>query len=320
MNIAVSVARLGGDGGVARNVFTLVKALKNHSIDIYAMQFVVRGFVPREQNVRIRWFEKLNDTTIGIDIDKEKPYDLYLYYASRSPVYIGNQLHAKRHAVIPNGNDVRPIENRFDYVICQAEDGTRYFDKSEKGVLIRPCVIIPVDHTEKAPGLPEDFFLTVFNPYDLDRNYDDGFKPYKGYDLLYEMADHFAMPLVWCHCDESVDIAHNIRDHPNIIHMHNLEQEKIYYLYEHCAAYVCFSREESFGWAVADALMYDKPVIARRVGVISSLSSQEKGLYLYGSRDALKAYVERRWFEGGNYDKRCFSVEEFEKKMIALGR
>ncbi|MBW2109294.1 MAG: glycosyltransferase, partial [Deltaproteobacteria bacterium] len=258
------------------------------------------------------------ETTIGIDIDRNKHYDLYIYYASRAPVYIGNQLDAKRKAVIPNGNDVRPIEKWFDYVFCQAEDNFRYFDESEKGVLLRPCVIIPVDHTQEVEGLPEEFFLTVFNPYELDRHYEDGFKPYKGYDLLYELADYLSMPLVWCHCDESVKIAHNIKKHPNIIHMHNLEQEKMYSLYEHCTAYVSFSREESFGWAVADALMYNKPVISRRVGVISSLRPEEKGLYLYKDRDELKALLGRRSFEDGDYDKHPFSVKAFEKKMMAL--
>lgn len=318
MNIAITVARLGGDGGVARNVYTVVRALQNHSIDIYAMQFVVRGFVPEGENLKIRWFEQLDETTIGIEIDRDKSYDLYIYCASRAPVYIGNQLNAKKRAIIPSGNDIRPIEKWFDYVLCQSEDGTRYFEDSKKGVLVRPCVIVPVDRIEKVNGLPEAFFLTVFNPYDLNRHYEDGFKPCKGHDLLYEMADYFSMPLVWCHCDESVEIAHNLKEHPNIIHMHNLEQEKMYYLYEHCTAYIGFSREEGFGWAVADALMHDKPVISRRVGVISSFPRQEKGLYIYENSGELKELVGLRSFQKGNYDMRGFSAEAFENKITAL--
>ncbi|MBW1764135.1 MAG: hypothetical protein JRJ23_05245 [Deltaproteobacteria bacterium] len=317
MNIAISIAITGGIGGIERNIFTVTRALRSHSIDIYTMQYHTSGFDPRGDNVRIRWFEQKRDK-LHVEIDDKKEYDLYFYYAACHPVYIGDYLNVKKKIVVPNGNNVREIEHYFDYVFCQAEDGIRYFDDMSKKLLITPCVIIPVDHKKALANLPEEFFLTVFNPYDRICKYDDGMKPYKGYDILYEMADHFPMPLIWCHSDQSISSGHNILDHPNIIHMHDLNQEQLYYLYEHATAYVSFSREESFGWSLADAIMFDKPIISKRVGVISSLDPEEKGLYLYKTKEELKGLLQKDKFEKGEYDKSPFAPERFEKKLLSL--
>ena len=130
---------------------------------------------------------------LHITIEDRKDYDIYFYYAACSPVYIGNYLKARKKVVIPNGNNVREIEKHFDYVFCQAEDGTRYFDNIDKKLSITPCVIIPVDEREPVDNLPPRFFLTVFNPYHRNCVYEDGYKPYKGYDILYELADRFAL-------------------------------------------------------------------------------------------------------------------------------
>ena len=317
MNIAISIAITGGIGGIERNLYTFVEAMTGHSIDIYTMQFIPRGFVPHGDNVKIRWFEKKGDK-LYIAIDDRKDYDIYFYYAACSPVYIGNHLKARKRVVIPNGNDVSEIEKYFDYVFCQAVDGVRYFNDMEKRLPITPCVIIPVKETEQVEDLPPHFFLTVFNPYNRDCHYEDGFKPAKGYDLLYESADHLAFPLIWCHSDNSLPVKENIRQHPNIIHMPNLSQERLYYLYEKALAYISFSREESFGWSLADAIMFDKPIISRSVGVISSLDQDQKGLHIYRNAVELKDLLKRDSFENVNYDKSIFSPEIFEEKIISI--
>lgn len=280
MKIAISVGIVGGIGGAERNVYTFAKAMQAHEIDIFAMQFLPRGFVPQGDNITIRWFEKKSDG-LHITIEKDKEYDLYFYYRACGPIYLGNHLKVGKKVIIPNGNDVRDIEQYFDYVYCEAEDGIRYFSDMSKKLIIMPCVIIPVSYMEPVEGIPSAFLLTVFNPYDLDRQYQDGLKPCKGYDLIYELADSFALPLVWCHSDLSLPIKHNIKEHSNIIHLNNLKQEKMYYLYQKATAYVSFSREESFGCAIADAIMFDKPIISRRIGVLSSFDANLKGLYPY---------------------------------------
>ncbi|MBW2319341.1 MAG: glycosyltransferase [Deltaproteobacteria bacterium] len=319
LNIAISIAITGGIGGIERNLFTLTKAMRNHFIDIYTMQFIPRGFVPQGENVTIRWFERKNDQ-LHITIEDGKEYDIYLYYAACNPIYIGNHLNVRKKVIIPNGNDVRGIEKHFDYVFCQATDGVRYFDDMSKKLPITPCVIMPVDRTEAVENLPEKYFLTVFNPYDRNCRYRDGFKPCKGYDLIYELADQFALPLIWCHSDQSLPIRQNIKNHSKIIHMSNLSQENLYYLYGQATAYVSFSREESFGWALADAIMFDKPIISRNVGVVSSLDPSLKGLYIYNDTDGLISFLKCRSFERGAYDKTCFSPKKFEEKLLSIAR
>lgn len=316
MNIAISIASVGGTGGSARNIYTLAKAMDAHVIDIYTMRFIPRGLVPQGKNITIRWFEKGAD---GPRITLEcRPYNLYIYYAARAPICLGNHLNARKKVVLPCGNDVRGVEQYFDYVICQAEDGIKYFEDIRKKVVIEPCVIIPADRLIPVERIPSDFFLTVFNPYDLDRQYDDGCKPCKGHDLLYEMADDFAMPLIWCHGDESVNMNHNIHEHPNIIHFHNLEQERMYYLYQKATAYVSFSREEGFGWSIADAVMFDKPIISRRIGVLSSINREEKGLYLYETKRELHRLLSRKSFEAGAYKKHRFTPARFQTRLMSL--
>jgi glycosyltransferase involved in cell wall biosynthesis len=302
LKIALSAGIVGGIGGMERNVFTVCKAMEAHTIDIFAMQL---------------WFEKKRDQ-LHITIDRTKSYDLYLYYAAGSPIYIGDKIDVRKKVLMPSGSDVRSLERKFDYVICQGDDGTKYFDDMRKKALISPCVCIPVDHTVPVRNLPPAFFLTVFNPYDLSRNYDDGMRPTKGYDLLYELADHFALPLVWCHSDQSLEVGHNIVKHSNIMHFHNLSQEKMYYLYEKATAYVSFSREEGFGWSIADALMFDKPIISRNVGVISSLEAEQTGVYVYSNANELKGLLKRRSFECKPYDKTRFSPKRFEQSLWCL--
>jgi len=316
MNIAISIAVTGGTGGVARNIYTLSKAMASHTVDIYTMRYIPRGFVPQGENIIIRWFE--NGPNGPRIIIENRNYDLYIYYASRNPIYLGEHLKVGKKSVLPNGNDVRAIEAYFDYVLCQADDGTRYFENLNKKAIIEPCVMPPVDHFESIEGLPEKYFLTVFNPYDLDREYEDGLKPYKGHDLLYETADHLALPLIWCHSDEALLSEHNLRKHPNIIHYHNLKQEKMYYLYQQATAYVSFSREEGYGWSIADAMLFDKPIISRRVGVLSSFDPEQKGLHIYQSKQELIGLITQDSFAPCEYDKSIFSPKRFEEKILAL--
>ena len=92
----------------------------------------------------------------------------------------------------------------------------------------------------------------------------------------------------------------------------------MYYLYQNATAYVSFSREESFGYAVADAIMFDKPIIARRVGVLTLLDADEKGLYLYDNALGLRNLIGLKSFDQPSYDKEKFSTAVFENKLLSL--
>ena len=48
-------------------------------------------------------------------------------------------------------------------------------------------------------------------------------------------------------------------------------REELYDLYARCAGYVCFSRDESFGFSMLDAVALGKPLCARRIGLCRDL-------------------------------------------------
>ena len=314
MKIAFSVAFIGGIGGLERNIYSVAQGLSSHQIDIYTIGVNAQGFLPTGENVRISQAIVRPDK-IGFRTAQSTIYDLYIHFAPGAPVYLGDHIRSRKRAIIPGGNDVRHLEHLFDYVICQAEDGIRYFDNLTKKVCITPPVVIPVNRTRAVENIPNEFFLTVFNPYALIREYGDGLKPCKGHDLVYEMADVFSLPLVWCHSNKSVKVGQTIQEHPKIFHLQNIAQERLYYLYDKATAYVSFSREEGFGWAVADAIMFDKPIISRRIGVLSSLSPHLPGLHIYSDAAELQSLISRRDFPEASYPKERFSPRLFEKNI-----
>jgi hypothetical protein len=50
---------------------------------------------------------------------------------------------------------------------------------------------------------------------------------------------------------------------------------------------VSFSRFEGFGWAIADALLYGAPIVARRTGVLTLPGLDVRGVAFYDEYDEL---------------------------------
>ena len=94
-------------------------------------------------------------------------------------------------------------------------------------------------------------------------------------------------------------------------------QGQIRYLYEKATAYVAFSREEGFGWSIADALLFQKPILARRVGVLT-FYGEEPGFYIYNDVDELRRLVRRGQYEMTNYDNTVLSPQNFAAKILSL--
>ena len=60
--------------------------------------------------------------------------------------------------------------------------------------------------------------------------------------------------------------------------------------------------------------MFDKPIISRDVGVITSLDHNQKGLYIYKNTDELGELLESKDFETEFYDKECFTPSIIRRK------
>ncbi len=122
--------------------------------------------------------------------------------------------------------------------------------------------------------VPNEFLLTVFNPYD----------PVKGLADLERAADEAPLPFVWCHSQATLrfDVPVELRDHPRIHHVTDATPAQLRFLYESCSAYVSFSRTEGFGWSAADALRYAPAVSTRPIGIFSNESAWQPGVALVG--------------------------------------
>ena len=64
--------------------------------------------------------------------------------------------------------------------------------------------------------------------------------------------------------------------------------------------------------------MFDKPIISRNIGVISSLDPGQRGLYLYKDKRELLDLLQYGSFQNGDYDKTPFSPALFEQKILNL--
>ena len=143
--------------------------------------------------------------------------------------------------------------------------------------LPRPHVVAAIDPRPTLPDaageLPEGltpggFDLTIFTPYGR----------VKGHEDVPRFAQGRSRPLVWCYdptsfAERSAKYGDKVRRyfaqgmHPNVRAVRGASQGLLRVLLDACAGYVCFSRSESYGFAIADALAVGKPLASRRVGI-----------------------------------------------------
>jgi len=317
VRVLISTPVVGGVGGLERSVFEICRALPNADIDVYSTHVISRGFVPSAANVRIG---NLDDWS-RLKALGSRTYDVYLQLRARSTVYLlQDGLDARVKLLVPCGHATGGAEVFFDYVLSEANDGSRYVRIGRRSIVVPPPVTLTTAATKEVSGLPSRFFLTVFNPYSLDRPYSDGVKPAKGYDVLYWVAARVPCPIVWAYSDVTLAYPQNrIRKTKNVVLMRNLSQEEIAYLYEHAAGYVCFSREEGFGWSMADALLRGLPVFSRDVGVVTLFERGTRGFHLYETREELVRLLNEAQRTGRvRYDTRVLAPERFRQTLAEL--
>ena len=269
MKIAISTKGLGGLGGQQRNIYSTIVSLEDCTFDIYTKKINLEGLFPCFKNVSV-YFPKLMLGKLcsffnPLKSYNNRKYDVYLHFFGGS--YIGHKISAKKKFIVPSGHMVAGIERKFDAVLHQTPLGVKFGSRKVNSFVLPPPVL-KSEEIQKGDNLPERYFLTVFNPYDFYMKEHGRLKAIKGHDVLYEVLEKTDRHIVWCHSTKSIGCAQNIKSHPRIHHLENVNQAQLRYLYEHAKAYICFSRSEGFGWAVADALNYHCPVISRYIGVL----------------------------------------------------
>lgn len=277
MRVLVSAAWIGGAGGAERALHSILRALDADRVDVVVRERLGGPYAEVGSNVRVsslfdwRWrWANMHSGAKGALVQRiVNPvrrralphYDVYLQFFSGAD--LNDTVRAEVRLLIPSGNEVSGDRAaRFDAIAMQAPDNVRFVPEGARAVLLPPPVYDVAQRVEPPTvSLPDQFLLTVFNPYG----------DVKGTDDLAGVVDAAPYPLVWCHSQATVQhlIPSNLAQHRRIVHAEDATPAQLRYLYEHCAGYVSLSRTEGFGWGLADALRYAPAVFSRRIGVMS---------------------------------------------------
>lgn len=296
--IVISSTYFGGIGGSEKNLFSLVQSMDNCIFYIFSENIKAEGFVP-----------KTNNYFLNIPILFNKNFDLYYYYAGGgSAVNLSNVYPFQLKIINTNARKITDIENSFDYIIHQCNDFKKFFHQHHKHLLTFPDVKATFPRKRKKVDVPDNYFLTVFNPFDGEQ---------KGYDLFLKAADHSHYPIVWCFNNTTSVKHHTLPEHSNIIRMPNLSQEELFYLYEHASAFVSFSTYESFGWTLAESFFSNIPIISRKTGFLDYIYNQ-KGIHIYENEQEVFDYLSLKNLTPPEYSYELFEQNSYKKIISKL--
>lgn len=276
LRVLISASWLGGAGGAERALHSVLMALQEDHVDVVVRTRLDGPLSVVPAGVRVysysdrRWWAAGHRTgTKGWAIQRLlnpirrlvlPRYDVLL--RSFNGPGLETLTHARLRLVVPSGNvlDARTARD-YHYVAMQAPDNVLFVPDGQPVTLLPPPLMPLPPATAPPIDLPDEFVLTVFNPYDA----------VKGMAEMAQVADTAPMPIVWCHSRRTVnfDIPVTLAQHANIIHVDDPSQGELRFLYERCSAYLSFSKAEGFGWSIADALRYSPGVISRKIGVLT---------------------------------------------------
>jgi hypothetical protein len=279
LRVLLSAGRVGGPGGAQRAVASTLRALEVDDVDVVARTVVdqeggILGTGRLWSNRDRRWAG--SNSTVG----RKAPiaavlnplrrwifpqYDVHIRLYQGAEV--NRAVRSKVRVLVPSGNPVSEVQAApYDYVALQAPDNQLLVSDATPTTLLPPP-LFPLSDMSRAPStrVPDEFYLTAFNPYG----------PIKGTDDLAREVESSPLPIVWCHSARGVasQIPAALRDHPRVIHVVDPGVEELRWLYERCAAYLCFSKTEGFGWSIADGLRYTPVVVSRDVGILTHPSA-----------------------------------------------
>lgn len=294
MRILISTPYLGGAGGIERLVAATVRSLgAEHDVDVCATKHHLRSgydVTPVRGRVlpRRRWHAPSSSRRVVsfawravrvVRRHRVAPYDVYLYYRWGEDVQ--DEFRIRARCVVPCGDDVRELEQRFDHVLLEAPGNRMLMDDASKAVVLPPPLDVPASRADAVPGAPDAFFLTVFNA-----NHER-----KGFADLCEVAARSPIPFVWC---RSTQHAHPpLPDAPTgLVVLDDLSQAQLRFLYERCRAYVSFDRDFGWGWSLADALQYGAPTLSRGHGVMTVPDLDLRGTRVFDSIEELVDLVQ----------------------------
>lgn len=284
MRVLITTPWLGGSGGVERLVKEICRALPDDQVDVVYREHLGGELAElptgvstragtslryRGSNTAVRPLRAIVRHIIDPLRRRWSTYDIELALSGGPKV--GDTVRARlRLYDACGGFTSMPVG--FDLLWRESPTSDRHRPADMPCVLLPPPLAARPDVTQPVDGIPERFLLSVFNPHG----------EVKGIADLERLIDTLPLPLVWCHSRETVDftIPDTLRDHPNIVHRDALSSGELRWLYRRADAYLCVSRAESFGYALADALAHSRAIVSRRVGVLSYPEAVHDSVFL----------------------------------------
>lgn len=299
LRLVLSTHFYGGVGGTEKLVQAVVDAMPDCEWHILANEVRASGFVPR------RWNHYVN-----VRPPKNRIYDVYLYFCGGGrPTDLGNQYNFRKRLIDTNAARIFDIEDRYDHVLVQSEIWPNFSAQESKIVRAFPDVRETLPKGRKVvSGLPKQYLVTVFNPFS---------KTQKGQEVLFHLARVSKLPIVWCYNDTSGWDFTRLPSTPNVIHLRNLSQEELYFVYEHATAYVSFAFYESYGWTLAEAYTLGLPIIARETGLMSYIKD-EPGIYIYDNEADLARLLANDHYPRPVRDDRYFTDNSYAAVIARL--
>lgn len=324
--VLISTPWIGGAGGIERYAHAAAHALSKtadvtlvydedksgswsqlpDSVTAIQSEEFRRATGPRSR--RPRWLARRGRRTPSILVPTE--FDLHLALAKRPA--LRKIAEARFSLIVPGGKSVGPKTLPFyDAVAAEAPSNMEFLQTAGRVVLLPPPLADLAEAVPPTGDLPDNFLLTVFNPYG----------PIKGQDVLESVIDELPLTLVWVHSTRTIDfeISTKLRHHRRIVHLDDPSPGQIRWLYERTAAYISFSRSEGFGWAVADALRYSTRVLSRKTGVMSFPEARAlPGVSTYDDADELTACLSHERADETPRDLRWLSTVTFAERIEKL--
>lgn len=279
MKVLISTPFVGGAGGIERSVQAFCHALPHDQVTVVAGRILGGPLAELSERVQLysargwRWRAAGRKRGMrGIAAGVMNPlrrfvfpeYDVFIRFSGGAD--LSRTIRARTGLIISAG---KPITTQwmegYQCVALEAPGNIDLVEPSIRTTLIPPPLTrLAAESTRprrQRLQIPGRFYLTVFNPYGA----------VKGVDDLKEALRDAPYPIVWCYSRGTLafDIPVDLCDHPGLIHLEDVAPEELRFLYENCLAYLCFSRNESFGWAIVDALQYSQAIVSRRIGVLT---------------------------------------------------